>query len=361
MTLASSVKRSLPSAFEDVDSENVDPIIFSSAKKPKGSTDYPLKVEKPSQFVLANAFTAPRALEVTKRPISTPRRLEAARKTPAPKLKTSQPSSAPAAAGRSPKGKRHGILSRLRGSSSPFTRIDPPSFGGSNGLPFSINAALSNTVSSYKVEKPVEVSTSDEYFPKEWLFDIHEDHRGDKVEDINFEHDTDRLDISDDSDGEGRLVIKDTRGKENIPPTENFSVNGVPVTTVRSVSRKDMMTDEPRTPLGDLNAKDYYAEGCDDSSVIVIPAQSDETNTNNICHTENHVIPSNATETYPDSHNGWMEFLSQGGPLKQSMVTALATPHDQDASNEAEIEIWESDSAKAENESCANEVVCASL
>ena len=358
MTLALSVKRPLPSTFEDIDSENIDPSIFSSTKKSKGSIEHTLKAEQSSQFVLKNAFTVPRAPGLATRRIATPQRLEAARKSPAPITKTPQPSSAPAAAGGSPKSKRHGIriLSRRRGSSSPFTRIDPPSFGSSNGLPFSIDTLLSSTVTSYRPQKPNEILTLDETHPKGWIFDIHEDGE-DELENVLFEHDANRLDISDDSGDEGNHRSKDMRGKENIPPMENTIVGIVPVTTIRPVSRKDMMTDEPRTPLGDLDTKEFYAEGCDESSVIITPPQLLDDKPNATYNIINHVTSSDAVDTHPESHNEWVDSLRRSESVKHSRAgSALAILSELDSHNEAEIEIWESDSANVEEETCANEV-----
>ena len=82
------------------------------------------------------------------------------------------------------------------------------------------------------------------------------------------------LEISDD---EGKTKAED-RGKENVDPEE---VNA-PITRsmaaslpkAQRVTRKDLMTDEPRTPLGDLNAADYYADGLDATSVVLV--QDDE-------------------------------------------------------------------------------------
>ena len=90
------------------------------------------------------------------------------------KRKTAKPSSAPAAAGRSPKSNRIGVLSRRRVSASPFTRIDPPMFAGGrsqDAVPFSIDAALSGTVSSYKVKPqlPVEAFILEDSNPKGWM------------------------------------------------------------------------------------------------------------------------------------------------------------------------------------------------
>ena len=341
MTLASPVKRRYsPPSFDDIDSENVDPSLLASpSKKAKNLAGYPVKPAKVSHFVLKQADSAPASIA---RPIITPRRLETARST----RKVTGPNSAPAAAGRSPKSKRVGILSRRRVSSSPFTRIDPPAYGLSNGLPFSIDAALAATVPSHKPE-PVAVSTLDESVPKGWLFDIHEDTPDEELGNL-MQFSTQTLDISDD---EGRVAEKDDRGKENIPPSEHPSLSIAPVaTTHRPVSRKDMMTDEPRTPLGDLEASEFYAAGCDASSYVIIPAEKDSNAANEqVCATteqkDTTSLEGPTVETTEQSKESWQDLLAQFETSKK----AKAASAEQEIPP-AEIEIWESESAKGDDQ-----------
>lgn len=353
MTTSTPVKRRI--TFDDADSENIDPSAFLSHKKSK-TTDGNLIVKpgKTSQFVLTNAI---RSSVSASRPILTPKRLETSRSTLTNKPKVVQPASAPAATGRSPKSKRIGILSRRRVSSSPFTRVDPPSFGSSNGLPFSIDAALSGSVSTYNPNQPPNphllAKSSRKAQQKKWMFDIHEDTPEQESSNL-LQHSTCTLDISDD---EGRP--KDDRGKENIPPLDYV----VSANANRSISRNDMMTDEPRTPLGDLEASQYYAEGCDESSAVIIPDEKvyEETSAT----LEVNVITSKAdiTEiTIPcqpsadvdsQSDGQWKDLMAELECNKKSNATfALATAA-KEGSNEAEIEIWESESAKAEDESAS--------
>ncbi len=77
------------------------------------------------------------------------------------------------------------------------------------------------------------------------------------------------LDIS--SDDESRAAAKDDRSKENVPPVDGPVYSSAAVTTLPA----DMMIDEPRSPLGTLDAKDIYAEGCDASSYIIVPAEKE--------------------------------------------------------------------------------------
>lgn len=185
-------------------------------------------------------------------------------------LRSTPPPSIPAPAGRSPvKAKGSGILSRRRVSAKPFTRIDPPFGATKNGLPFSLDTALSGTLPDYKPKQPKVLATLLDSKPKRWSFTIHEDTESQEETDMRhketvMERSASDLDISDD---ESRVTRKDDRGKENIPPVDDLNA------PVRSTSRNDMMSDDSRAPLADLNAKDYYAEGCDESSFFTVPAE----------------------------------------------------------------------------------------
>ncbi|KAI9822645.1 MAG: hypothetical protein M1827_000364 [Pycnora praestabilis] len=293
-TLSSPVKRRYtpPTIFDDVDSENVDPSTCISPKRPKNSDGL---TSKKSQFILTAVPSTPMILKKSSetRPSSASSiRLDSPRSLTSQKRKTS-PTTVTPAAGRSPKSKRVGLLSRRRTSSSPFTRIDPPSRDPStplhdSSLPFSIDAALSGTIPSYtarsKIQplREIQVPTLDEAMPKGWIFDIHEDTIEDEMANI-MEHSTCTLDISDD---ESRRAAKDERGKENIPPLEqpsllittinnalNEATQAPSTMTVQTKSRRNMQEDMmERSPLGDLPAAEFYADGFDASSHVIIQA-----------------------------------------------------------------------------------------
>ncbi len=355
----SSLKRNAPQEFDDHDSENIDPSIFLSANKKSKNIDLDLvKPNKATHYVLTNSLSTPSAIN---RPIITPAKLQKRKvevpSTPvipdrSPKIRHVGPSSAPTVAGRSPKSKRIGILSRRRVSSSPFTRVDPPSFskGGSRtALPFSLDAALSGTVSSYKPAQPVEVPTLEESGPKSWMFDIYQDTEEKEAENL-MNHYTCTLDIS--SDDESRAAAKDDRGKENIPPTDGVVYSSAALVT----ARVDMMTDEARSPLGTLDAKDFYAEGCDASSYIIIPAEKevDQCNEKVAPATECNEASSIQPTTVPEvAHtDGWQELLAQVEQSKNDAndVINCSTDIQETSSHQPEIEIWESESAKGDND-----------
>ncbi|KAA6415935.1 MAG: hypothetical protein FRX48_00654 [Lasallia pustulata] len=290
-----------------------------------------------------------------------------------------------------------GILSRRRVSASPFTRIDPPMFAGGrsqdavpfsidavpfsidavpfsidavpfsidavpfsiDAVPFSIDAALSGTVSSYKAkpQPPVEASTLEDSIPKGWMFEIHEDTAEEEMGNL-MEHSTCTLDISDD---ECRQAAKDDREKENIPPLDfPGSLSRSVAATARPVSRSDMMIDEPRSPLGDLAARDYWAEGCDASSYYIIPAETPNVNlveepvkAKPLVKDFNPVIRTDS-KVSAGSPEMWKDLLAQIETKKSSAAAALPVAEGT-KDDGAPIEIWESESAKGEDDVAAED------
>ncbi|EHL01955.1 hypothetical protein GLAREA_04728 [Glarea lozoyensis ATCC 20868] len=299
--VSSPVKRKATSFESDNDdSENVDPILFLSPKRSKaqdGSSKDPSAYIKPVNFYLTKAAPSSNDFSSIKNtPVSPQRRPILPARSPAPKINTtikSTPLSAPA--GRSPTRKRIGILNR-RKTGSPFTRIEPPKFSTPtpSGLSFSIDAALSNTISSRKpITTPTPVSLKDNAHliptlhtaaPKEsWFFEIHEDTAEELATNL-MEHSTCTLDIS--SDEESAQRLRDDRGKENVPPMDDISQTRTAITSSVDVmeeqmsdlkarirarrSRDENAIEVDRSPLGDLAAEDFYAAGCDEKSIFVI-------------------------------------------------------------------------------------------
>ena len=257
-----------------------------------------------------------------------------------------EPSSAPTPAGRSPKHKRIGILSRRRMTTNSFTRVNPPSstVESTNGLPFSIDAALAGTVSKYKPKST---------HGKGWHFDIHEDTKDEEVSNMMV-HDTTTLDISDDDSSSSKGGDKDN--KENIPPIDGPAA--VASVTHVAATRRDLMTDETRAPLGDLDAKDFYAEGCDASSCIIVAAEDPcEQTTDKLSTTVNTQEPSSPPRpratAVTEAQTGWEEVIAR---FSAKTATAADTELSikKDGSKEAtEIQIWESESAKGDDDADA--------
>lgn len=188
----------------------------------------------------------------------------------------STPLSAPPAAGRSPTR----IHSRLD-KSQPRRRFAPPSLKSASPS-ISIAAALRGTLAhkrSVKSKKTAPVL--EDAKPKSWFFDIYEE--SEEVQDYRMSEWTmtqssAALEISDDESKSSCFHSRDKtdRGKENVDPNE-MSVTTAPVTRAAAAvaaadaaDQKESKDKEPRTPLGDLNAANFYAEGLDATSVVLV-------------------------------------------------------------------------------------------
>lgn len=326
------------------DSENVDPNIFESIKKRKhSSVGDDLCMSKSQRYSLTT-------IPSTKSRLSTPTAPTRLNTITRPSI---TPASAPAAAGRSPtKSKPNGILNARR-------RFAPPSFGHTKSPSLSITAALNGTLASRKVKN--HARTIEESKPKSWFFDIYEESQEQQDYTINEWNMTQNAISLEISDEEGRAKAED-RGKENVDPNE------LPAPVTRSmtasiakaprVTRKDMMTDEPRTPLGDLNAADYYAEGLDAKSVVLIqddevpePEAVKEKVVEEAFRAEPVAVQESAFTFNASVISEKMTTAEVGALLMASAPlweteTSIPSPPAEDAS----IEIWESESAKDENE-----------
>ncbi|EQB51661.1 hypothetical protein CGLO_08781 [Colletotrichum gloeosporioides Cg-14] len=287
---ASGAKRKA-SDVETDDFENVDPSVFS--KRSKGlDSFFPSKDSlKPSSFILKKAapLAESPALTSSKPTLPRPRSLLQP-KSPTARINAgivkSSPLSAPA--GRSPtRGKRSGLLSSRRRTAGPYTRVDPPMFNLSSAssvaAPFSLDAALKGTIPSYAARSSV--ASSSRSAPKEllepemkssWFFDIHEDTPEQEMTNM-LQHGTCVLDISSDEESERKLSRDRAEGrdKENVPPSDDVSQTSAR-RSARRASEDDMIFEKERTALGEMDASEFYALGCDESSVIIIPADEDE-------------------------------------------------------------------------------------
>ncbi|KAK3171378.1 hypothetical protein OEA41_003462 [Lepraria neglecta] len=341
-TMTGPLKRHAPNDFDDIDTENIDPLMFSSPSKKSRTFDFELtKSDKTPLFALTPSKTPAQYIERSQ--VAGQKRKAEDSITPngTQKHQRVAPSSAPTPAGRSPKSKKIGILSRRRMTSSPFTRINPPAFSlEESQTPFSINAALAGTVPTCK---------SKSTHRKGWHFDIHEDTPEDEMANL-MEHSTCTLDISDDESASHK---GDKDNKENIPPVDGPAAIGYSSTQITS-TRRDMMTDEPRTPLGDLDAQDFYVDGCNASSVIIVPADDVAD-----CANEKATAASNVEEPSPPSRSR-ANVITEGRECWKEIVAQLAADTtatnnltlEQEASKQeaADIQIWESASAKGDDE-----------
>lgn len=186
-----------------------------------------------------------------------------------------------APAGRSPtRGKRSGILSSRRRTSGLYARLDPPSFNleDAAAAPFSLDAALRGTIAPYGARPSKPASGLDLLAESEvkasWFFDIHEDSPEQEMTNL-LQHSTCVLDISSDEESEqkARRHRDEGRDKENIPPSDDISQTSARRAT--PCPAEDMLVDKDRVALAEMNTADFYAEGCDESSVVIVPADDD--------------------------------------------------------------------------------------
>ncbi|KAK4239536.1 hypothetical protein C8A03DRAFT_32396 [Achaetomium macrosporum] len=303
---SSPVKRKASDVSDDDNSENIAPVLFS--KRSKGFdlwSDLSEGFTKPPAFTLTTkAASSPAFRDVLSSPpskLSTPRpRTILQPKSPAARLKvkSTAPSPLTAPAGRSPTraSKRMGILSRRR-----TQRPDPPSFrlGAGAGVPFSLDAALKGTIPSYsgsirKTSKNTKTtggsssssSSRDFFLPTpdmklSWSFDIHEDTPEQEMANL-LQHGTCTLDISSDEESESRASRDRAEGrdKENIPPPEDVSqtssARGSGAAAAAVEIDEDVLLLKGRGPLAEMNVTDFYGEGCDSTSVFVVPGDEED-------------------------------------------------------------------------------------
>ncbi|ROW09301.1 hypothetical protein VPNG_05888 [Cytospora leucostoma] len=374
--LLSPGKRKVADVLDVGDFENVDPAFLLSKRSKAGSSDgYSKDFFKPPSFVLAksisasaiisgkDAFSTPRFSSPLKGSSSRPRSILNP-KSPAKKLNSNlsrgsnTPKSAPA--GRSPTrgNKRIGILNRRRTGTSSL--VNPPSFNLCP-TPFSLDAAIKGTVPSYaRSSAPTKTAGVDDLYDaasstkSSWFFDIHEDTPEQEMTNL-LQHSTCLLDISSDEEFQQKLRREraEGRGKENVPPADDVSQTSVRRTT--TVSGGGMEYEKPRVALGSLNVEEFYAEGCDPTSVIIVPGDEDDGTVLDGEQPEEPqepreddalTGPKSAPELEVDTAPNVEEHCE---PVHQTEPVKLATLEPVEGTGES-FELWESSSAKEEGE-----------
>jgi len=396
----------------DEDAENIDPIVFASPKRTKGQDGTESFKPLTSHFVLTKAAPTFKDFAAACSPVkSNLSRPMLQPRSPAPKINTAAAAAATLSppAGRSPTRKRIGILNKRRTASS-FTRVDPPKFsvGPVADAPFSIAAALSGTIPSYGARQ-ASASKSSSSIPRSmleperkssWFFDIHEDTPEERMTNL-MEHSTCTLDISSDEETEARR--RDERGKENVPPLDDVSQTQARLPNASSMPRpygcisdakaharsmrrrkeiEEGAIEIDRSPLGDLEAEEFYAEGCTSSDVVLVADEEAEGESDEpLVHSAESFEPE--THGQPDSGETHQESIDLGGmdgvpddipscsfdfsiPAEEwrvdlKAVDQLMTKSDSDAPAQAKLfeplekaeegfEVWESGSARGEDE-----------
>ncbi|KAI4202016.1 MAG: hypothetical protein LQ346_002038 [Caloplaca aetnensis] len=238
----STIKRSFDAYDNDEDQENIDPRIqHASGKRAKASDGQAVKPRQASHYTLTTV----------KKPV-VPESTKIARTTLGVKPRPEKPAAKVDVGPDSTKVKYLGIAARHRQAGKRVVHVGPYIRGGHvpASTPFSLTGSTQD-VSMPRLGKKTR---------KAWAFNILEDSPEDELTNL-MEHSAHTLDISDD---ENRGKFRDDSDKENIPP---------PGCAAPAGGRRDMMTDEARTPLGKLAATDYYASGVDASSVINAPQE----------------------------------------------------------------------------------------
>lgn len=221
-----------------------------------------------------------------------------------------------------------------------------------------------------------------------------------------MEHSTCTLDISSDEETEARR--RDERGKENVPPLDDVSQTQARLPASSSMSydciadakartrslrrRKEIeegAIEIDRSPLGDLEAEEFYAEGCTSSDVILVADEEIEPESDEQLPRSDESYEADAPSQFEPIETAQeiidvepLDNLSEGFPCDLSedipctfdfslpteewtvelkAVDELMTKSDSDAPAQAKLfeplekaeegfEVWESGSARGEDE-----------
>lgn len=237
--------------YDNEDQENVDPVtLVGSGKKARGLDGEAIKPRHVPQFDLT-----------TVKDSAVPESTKIARSTLGVKPRTSA------------SAKPSGLASRHRRGGMRLVRASPHAEGAANApaaadMPVSlpVNGILMTTAktTNSSVKDRLASLRTGHKSRKGQDFTIYEDTPFDEMSNL-MQHSAHTLDISDD---EKCGKFWDDSDKENVPPP------GCPSSAVRSVARRDMMTEEVRSPLTHLETSLYYAAGCDAKSVIDAPQEA---------------------------------------------------------------------------------------
>lgn len=188
-----------------------------------------------------------------------------------------------------------------------------------------------------------------------WFFDIHEDTPEQEMTNL-LQHSTCTLDISSDEETEQRAKRDGAEGrdKENIPPPDDVSqTSAQPASQPKG---EEMVIEKERVALGEMNAADFYADGCDDSSVILIHEDDEEPEAplaaiSNIPEEEEEEVETEVEEEDEpelEIHEDIDALISRSD---DSSKAAVLQPIEGTGES---FELWESDSAKDAGSPCGS-------
>lgn len=162
-----------------------------------------------------------------------------------------------------------------------------------------------------------------------------------------LQHSTCTLDISSDEETEQRAKRDGAEGrdKENIPPADDVSQTSAQRASP-SPKGDEMIFEKQRVALGEMNAADFYAEGCDETSVILI--HEDEEPEAPIATVSN--IPEEPEEEEEEDELEIHEDIDALISRSDGTSSKAAVLQPIEGTGES-FELWESSSAKDEAES----------
>lgn len=245
-----------------------------------------------------------------------------------------------------------------------------------------MSAALSGTLANRRTKKPRQATTIEDSKPNSWFFDIYEE--SEETQDYRMNEWTMTqsaygLDISDD---ESKSKERLDRGKENVDPNEisapvtrsmaaaaaaAAASNVKPASRISRKGKDDMSDDEPRTPLGDLNPSEFYAAGLDATSVVLVHddvlesesvpqeeeiQESDCTSIQQFTFSSTSTLTAKAIEALDTPSIGQIlstPTVQWDSAVDDSACTAVDLELNIESTSQ-DVEIWESESAKDENE-----------
>ncbi|ATY58303.1 thymidylate kinase [Cordyceps militaris] len=333
------------------DWENVNPVIFT--KRAKGAAPAE-SIAKPSGFALEAHFSSaalPDFLSMSKPVTASTPRQTLRPKSQLAKLRgpTATPKSSPVAtpAGRSPPGKqRAGLLSSRRRSTGPLSRVDRLSssvLGSAKAKPWTLDGALKSTIkpatrhgkSKSRLSRGLDIGSK-----AAWFFEIHEDTPEQEMTNL-LQHSTCVLDISSDEESSAKKKrdLLDGCDKENTPPA-GFVAQAPPARPRDSATMASV-----RSPLGALNPRDFYAEGCDESSLFVVDDDEETEIEDNSVLTGFQFAPTLGDAPLDPVSETLDELVEK--PAEGSSKAVVLEPIE---GAEESFELWESGSAKDEAE-----------
>lgn len=167
-----------------------------------------------------------------------------------------------------------------------------------------------------------------------------------------LQHSTCRLDISSDEECQRKASREkaEGRGKENVPPADDVSQTSV--RRAATISEGGMEYEKPRTALGDLNVEDFYAEGCDPTSVFIVPEDEED---GTVVEGEQPEKPQGETATSETSLEAKATVDEVAEPEESEEPVKLATLQPVEGTGES-FDLWESSSAKEEGDGAPSPV-----